>query len=323
MSIEKFENRRLAGAINVTCKFENQPTRYWKADKAEVVQQIVSIVSRYGEMGYRLTLRQLHYQFVGHVPGYVNHQMAYKRLGRILDDCRYAGVIDWDAIVDRGRTPKQNYIVEDIPDALNDTVSAYKLDRQKGQENHIEVWTEKDALSEIFWRSASKFGLTLSINKGNISTSAIHEAYERFVDRVRGGQSIKVLYFGDHDPSGIDMIRDIEDRLRFMFDNGDHTDVDGSDFFELIPIGLTKQQIKQYKLPPNPVKLTDSRTPGYVKQHGNFCWEVDALAPDVLTNILEKNILANLDADLYEQQLVKEQKDKVKLKTIIKNLKMK
>jgi hypothetical protein len=318
--IEKFESRRMNGTINVACKFQGG-TKYWRADKRETVGHIIRIVEHYASIGYRLTLRQLHYQFVGHVPGYINHQMAYKKLGKILDDCRYAGLIDWDQIVDRTREPQSNYTVEGIPDALQKTVDHYTLDRQKHQNIHVEVWTEKDALSEIFWRSASKYGLTLSINKGNISTSAIHNAYERFIERVQNNQEVKILYFGDHDPSGLDMVRDIDERLHFMFENGNHADIWASDYFELIPIGLNKQQIKKYKLPPNPVKLTDSRTPGYIEKHGQNCWEVDALAPNVLTSILETNILKHIDADLYGEQLVQEQKDKQKLTGLIKKFK--
>lgn len=313
--IEKFENRKLTGTINVACKFDDGSVRHWFADKEDVINNIVSIVDRYSAMGYRLTLRQLHYQFVGHVLGYVNHQSAYSKLGAILDDCRYGGVIDWNAIVDRGRKPHLQYAVANVKHALQDTYDQYKVDRQLGQKIHVEVWTEKDALSEILETSTSKYHLRLCVNKGYTSSSAIYEAYKRFQNNiVAKDQEVSVLYVGDHDPSGIDMIRDVTDRLNFML---------GSSlvgWLRVYPICLTMQQIKKYKLPPNPTKITDSRAKGYIKQFGKTCWEVDALDPDVLTSTLEDNIERLIDMQLFNQQLEREDTDKNQLKKFITKL---
>lgn len=315
---EAFENRRLYGWVNVACKFEDGTKRMWKTEKEEVVSNIVSIVEQYRSMGYRLTLRQLHYQFVANVPGYVNHDSAYKKLGKILDDCRYSGFVDWDAIADRGRVPKNNYTVEDIPDALKDTVDTYRLNRQKDQDNHVEVWTEKDALSEIFWRSCSRYGVTLCVNKGYTSSSAIYESYTRIAEKINEGKTATILYFGDHDPSGLDMIRDVEDRLRLMLENGRQLETGSSDDLIVKPIGLTMKQIEKYRLPPNPTKMTDSRSPQYIKAFGSTCWEVDALKPEVLTQIVEENIVEQIDMRQYGEMLKQEQNDIIELKKIIK-----
>lgn len=165
MAREKFENRRLTGSVNVACKFEDGTTRWWQADKEEVVQHIVDIVSEYAKEGYSLTLRQLHYQFVKS-NWIVNHDTAYKKLGDILDDCRYGGIVDWNAIVDRGRQPYIPYSVTDPDHALQDTVDQYRLDRQQGQGNKVELWTEKDALSDIFRRRRRSITSSWSSIKG-------------------------------------------------------------------------------------------------------------------------------------------------------------
>lgn len=312
---EKFEHRLMKGLIKVTCKFEDGTTRIWKDEKENVVKNIIRIVETYSEKGYSLTLRQLHYQFVSHHTGYVNHDSAYKKLGKILDDCRYSGVIDWGSIVDRGRKPHLRYWVHDVNDALNDTKNMYRLNRQKGQSTHVEVWTEKDALSDILSKPTDKYHVRLTINKGYTSSSAIYDAYERFVDCFSEGQDVVVLYFGDHDPSGLDMIRDIEERLRFMFKNG--TRGATGMFFTMVPIGLTMQQIKRYKLPNNPTKLTDARSPGYIKKFGKVCWEVDALDPDVLVDIVESNILDHIDMKQYNKMIDQEKKDIKQLTSFI------
>lgn len=311
---ERFERRLLAGKLNVTCKYEDGSKRIWSAKKEDVVQNIIRIVEDYSEQGYKLTLRQLHYQLVGHDPSYVNHQTAYKKLGVILDDCRYAGVIDWDAIEDRGRVPKLPYWAHDIKDALSDTINSYRLDRQKGQYNHVEVWTEKDALSGIFSRTTSKYHVRLCVNKGYTSSSAIYSAYSRFAKILNEQREVTILYFGDHDPSGLDMVRDVYERLGHMFENGHRLDhPEWETCFRVVHMGLNMEQIKKYKLPPNPAKTTDTRSGAYIKEFGHQSWEVDALKPTVLTEILEANIIEQINLNKYKRMLDQEAKDIKKL----------
>lgn len=375
MAREKFESRILTGAINVACKFDDGTVRYWNTRKEEVIQHIVDIVEEYSSDGYVLTLRQLHYQLVKS-NWIVNHDTAYKKLGNILDDCRYAGIIDWDAIEDRGRVPWIPYSVNNTDEALQDTIDQYRINRQDSQENHIELWTEKDALSGILRRTTSKYHVKLVVNKGYTSSSAIYGAYERVISAIDNGQKFIILYFGDHDPSGLDMVRDINDRLTLFLCNGRKLknttdfeekmelwwDISGNstfslldrgylsdkcfdklnnsdnpheyydeyeagrvrmfleekDLFKIVPIGLTMDQIKKYKLPPNPTKLTDSRADKYIKKFGKTCWEVDALNPKTLTQIVETNIQANIDIDLFNEQIDREEKDIVKLKKLLK-----
>lgn len=325
MAKERFEKRRLFGQLNVACKFDDGTVRTWADKKEIVVAKIVEIVERYQEMGYKLTLRQLHYQFVGHVVNYVNHDTAYKKLGKILDDCRYGGIIDWDAIEDRGRVPSSKYTNSDITDALESAYRTFNRDLQEGQDNIVELWTEKDALSGILKRSSYKYCVPLVVNKGYTSSSALYNSYDRFVWNLRNGRKVTILYFGDHDPSGLDMVRDIKERIEFMITNGDQLEEDEKEEalenFRIIAIGLTKAQIKQYKLPPNPTKMTDSRSPAYIKAHGKQCWEVDALDPTVLTQIVEKNIESEIDMDVFEEMQKTESSDRLKLRAIINKAK--
>lgn len=178
---EKFESRLLQGKIKVACKYEDGTIRYWETRKEIVVRQIVEIVDSYTAQGYILTLRQLHYQFVTR-NWIVNHDTAYKKLGNILDDCRYAGVIDWQSIEDRGRLPKLPYWAEDVPSAIDDILNSYRLDRQKGQPNNIELWTEKDALSGILSTVTTEYHVRLVVNKGYTSSSAMYRAYKRILN---------------------------------------------------------------------------------------------------------------------------------------------
>ena len=322
MAREKFEDRKLTGHIRVTCKFEDGTERIWETEKEDVIEHIVHIVNEYNKNGYLLTLRQLHYQLVTK-NWIVNHDSAYKKLGDILDDCKYAGIIDWNSIEDRGRIPYIPYSINGIDEALQDTIDQYRLNRQSGQPCHVELWTEKDALSGILRRSTEKYHIQLVVNKGYTSSSAIYRAYQRFLIALANDQKVVVLYFGDHDPSGLDMIRDIRDRLLFMFKNGNWSDrlenIDDFEYpmFEVKQIGLTMSQIKKYNLPPNPTKLTDSRANGYIQKFGKTCWEVDALKPQTLSDIVEKNIEDIIDMEQYNSMLEEEKLNINELKQII------
>jgi hypothetical protein len=220
MAVEKFEERQLTGEVNIACKFDDGSVRYWRDDKENVVARIISIINDYSAKGYVLTLRQLHYQFVGHDPNYVNHDSAYKKLGGILDDCRYSGTIDWEAIEDRGRVPHLLYAVDSVSEALEDTLEYYRRDRQEGQDTVVELWTEKDALSGILKRSTQKYHIRLVVNKGYTSSSALYQSYQRVIEAVNSDKKFVILYFGDHDPSGLDMVRDIRERLIHFLSNG-------------------------------------------------------------------------------------------------------
>ncbi len=232
MAKEKFEDRPLTGPIRVACKYENAPTRYWETTKEEVIEHIVDIVNEYKRQDYKLTLRQLHYQFVTE-NWIVNHVTAYKKLGSILDDCRYCGIIDWDDIEDRGRLPYLPYWAVDLKRGLQDLHGQFRIDRQEGQEALIELWTEKDALSAILKRSTEKYHIQLVVNKGYTSSSAIYQAYERIADSILSGKRVTILYFGDHDPSGLDMVRDITDRLMNFLSRGEKIGKD-DDFLDKV-----------------------------------------------------------------------------------------
>lgn len=214
---EFFEKRRFSGAIALTLSNKQK----WFKDKAELCREIVEVVDRYSRSGYVLTLRQLYYQLVS-MNAIRNDDVVYKKLSSILDDLRQAGIIDWSAIEDRGRRPQIPYYVEDVADALNDTIRHYRRDRQSGQKNHIEVWTEKDAISGILARVTNKYHVHLVVNKGYSSNSAMYSAYKRFIPFLTDDKDVYILYFGDHDPSGLDMIRDIRERILHFLASSEH-----------------------------------------------------------------------------------------------------
>jgi hypothetical protein len=274
----------------------------------DLLQKIVGILKEYETQGIKVTLRQLYYQLVSRdiIP---NEVKEYSKLSKLLTNARYSGIIDWEAIEDRVRIPDTPSIFENIEDLIRTAIFSYKLDKWKGQDYYVELWTEKDALSSIISPLTKRYQITFCVNRGYTSASAIHDSFERILgEKTRKGiktNKIIILYLGDHDPSGLDMIRDIQERLDEIAIL-ESSDID----IEVIPIALTDEQIKQYNPPPNPTKMTDSRAKQYIQNYGKTCWEVDALRPEILIKLIEDSILQFLDKKKFEKIQEQEEKDK-------------
>ncbi len=265
---------------------------------------INEIIEEYAEQGYRLTLRQLFYQLVSRdiIP---NLTKEYAKLSTLLVKGRMAGVVDWEAIEDRIRVPYLPYSVDDVQDAISDTINQYRLNRQEGQEVYIELWVEKDALSGVLKVITEEFHIRLMVNRGYSSCTAMHDAYKRLRRQENDGKKTYILYLGDHDPSGLDMIRDIKERLEEF---GAHPEVKH--------IGLTMKQIKKFNPPKNPAKIKDPRAKWYIQEHGNNSWEVDALNPETLHKLVRKNVEEVIDKNLMNEQLKLEEKGKEELEKL-------
>lgn len=280
-----------------------------------LLNTINTILERYAAQGYRLTLRQLFYALV--TENIIENSKAeYQKLSKILTRGRMAGVVDWAMIEDRGRQSHLPYYAFNPADAINDIVNSYRLNRQDGQENYIEVWCEKDALSQILGRVTTYYHVPLSINKGYSSCSAMYEAAGRINRHLNyGPEQATILYIGDHDPSGLDMVRDIQARLEEF-----------RCYPEIKHIALTTALVKKYNPPENHLKkddfgkLKDPRGQAYYEKFGNRSWEVDALKPEVLDALIRSEIEKIIDLDTFNDMLTKEREDKRRLTEFAKTL---
>ena len=236
------------------------------------------ICADYRAQGYDLTLRQLFYQFVArdHI---ANNQRNYKMLGTVIDKARRAGLLDWRYIVDRTRYLAGNQTYDDPAAIIESVVDKFYIDLWETQDTRVEVWVEKEALAGVIERAAKARGCNYFSCRGYVSQSEMHAAAMRHRYWENEGQDMVVVHLGDHDPSGIDMTRDIRDRLRLF---GASTTVKR--------IALNYDQIEQYSPPPNPAKLTDSRAEGYIERFGDESWELDALDPATLNALITEEI---------------------------------
>ncbi len=275
----------------------------FSADHRAVVERANAIVAEYGAQGYDLTLRQLYYQFVAR--GFIaNKDTEYKRLGGIISDARLAGLIDWDSLVDRTRFIRGNSHWDSPQSMIDSALASYRRDHWEGQQYHVEVWIEKDALVGVIETACRDLDVTYFSCRGYTSQSEMWAAAQRLIRYTRLGQDPVIIHLGDHDPSGIDMSRDIEDRLNLFR-------VPGLTFER---IALNMDQVLEHDPPPNPAKLTDSRVGPYIAAYGDESWELDALDPTTLGNLIREAVLLYRDEDAFTGVKATENEERALLK---------
>jgi len=260
----------------------------------ELIYTAIDIVEEYAEQGFTLSLRQLYYQLVarGILP---NKQTEYKRLGRIINDARIAGLIDWLAIVDRSRALRASSHWNSPSEILDGAARQYQIDKWSTQPMRIEVWIEKDALVGVIGGICKELDVPFFSCRGYPSVSSVWEASERMREYLETDQPTILLHLADHDPSGIDMTRDLRERLELFLGS--------DDVFRVTRLALTIAQVQALNPPPNPAKLSDSRAPGYVRRYGRNSWELDALEPAYLVELIESAVVAVRDDALWKEQV--------------------
>jgi hypothetical protein len=266
---------------------------------AAVLDNANYILNEYRKQGYILTLRQLYYQFVAR--GLLeNSQRNYTRLGRIVSDGRLAGYLDWTAIEDRTRNLAANSHWDGPEDIIEACAQSFRLDLWEDQPYRVEVWIEKEALAGVFARVCGDLDVAYFCCRGYTSQSEMWRAAMRLSGYRKAAQTPVILHFGDHDPSGIDMSRDITDRMRVF-----------GVYPQFKRLALNMDQVEVYSPPPNPAKVTDSRFDSYVVEYGKESWELDALQPDVLSGLVEDEVRRYRDQDKWDARvaLMEEHKD--------------
>ena len=253
------------------------------------------IIEEYAAQGYDLTLRQLYYQMVAR--GYIeNSERSYKNFGNTIDDGRLAGLIDWDRIVDRTRNLRKNGHFASPEAIMQAAVNSYRIDKWADQPFRCEVWIEKDALVGVIDGVCSDLDVPYFACRGYNSQSEMWAGARRLMRYRDRGQTPVILHLGDHDPSGIDMTRDTIDRLE-MFSGG----------MKVERLALNWDQVERYNPPPNFAKLSDSRAKAYVARFGLESWELDALDPATIVNLIESAVSRFRDDDLWAKAKKREQ----------------
>lgn len=297
---------------------ERFKTITFNAEKMRLVDESNKIIVAYKRQGYLLTLRQLYYQMIardlfpdtwideeynvknGLAPDTKNTIKNYKRLGDLLNDARLGGLVDWDAIEDRTRNLESVSHWTSPASIIEAVARQYRIDKWKGQPRRIEVWVEKDALLGVLEKACTALDVAWFSCRGYTSQSELYVAGKRLAEYAEEGQEPLIVHLGDHDPSGIDMSRDIEDRVSMLA----RTPI------EVKRIALNMDQVRQYDPPPNPAKATDARYAGYRAIHGEESWELDALDLAVLDSLITETVKSYRDEEKWEAAVEQEEHER-------------
>ena len=267
-----------------------------------LVQHANVIIAEYAAQNLDLTLRQLYYQFVAR--GLIeNRQSEYNRLGGIINDGRLCGLLPWDKLVDRTRNLMGLDTYKSPREILKAAAADYKRDLWVEQQWRPEVWVEKEALTGVISGICNQLRVDFFACKGYNSQSEQWRAGRRFAGYIGKGQRPIVFHLGDHDPSGIDMTRDNRDRL---------------EMFAGTPVivqrlALNMGQVEELQPPPNPTKLSDSRAQGYIDRFGYESWELDALNPTYIRNLISDAVGMVRDEQVWSDSLSCEVSDRARL----------
>ncbi|MDO7785786.1 hypothetical protein [Desulforamulus aquiferis] len=275
----------------------------FRQDRIVLINRVNRIIEEYHSKGYDLTLRQVYYQLVARdvIP---NNERSYKNLGNLISDGRMAGLIDWNAIIDRTRNLRKNNHWSSPAEIIEACANQFAYNKWEEQDNYVEVWVEKDALVGVVGQICGRLDVPFFSCRGYVSQSEMWGAAQR-LERLGEDKGIVIIHLGDHDPSGKDMSRDIVDRLNTF-----------GVYPKFMRIALNIDQIEKYNPPPNPTKLTDSRCHGYIREFGHECWELDALKPEIIEELIRETVLQYCDLSLFEKSKERENESKKLLKKV-------
>ncbi len=275
----------------------------FRADTLELIKTANSIIDEYAGM---LTLRQLYYQFVAR--GFIENSVtSYDKLGSIINNGRMAGLVSWTAIEDRGRNLMGLKSFTSPSAAIKSVRNNYRIDKWADQRFRPEVWVEKAALEGVIGEICNELQVDFFACRGYNSQSEQWRAGRRFASYISKGQVPIVFHLGDHDPSGLDMTRDNRERLSLF----------AGVPIQVVRLALNMDQIERYRPPPNPAKVTDVRFAAYQREHGDESWELDALAPNVIHELIQDAVLGVRDDAKWGEALSLEAEDKIVLDLMI------
>ena len=279
----------------------------FRVEQATAIREIVNELEPYQP----LTLRQVHYQAVSKGLR-VNTRSRYNDLSKLVKQMRLDGYLSWDAIEDRSRVVGKKRGYEDSSEWMNivlNAVGRYERCLIQGQETYVEVWVEKDALRHVFEQVSLPLCIRLVTTRGFSSVTLIKGYAERARAAIEAGQQPVLLFFSDFDPSGMEMIESVQKTVT------GELHVRGVEFERP---ALTMEQIEEYGLPYNPdaLKKHDTRAKRFLREHGQYSVELDALHPQVLQAIIRDAIEDYVDMGFVQEQRQIEKEERAKLERV-------
>ena len=224
-------------------------------------------------------------------------------------------VLEMDEFADNTRFAILYNYETDPLDFLTSQVNPnrYYRNSREGQPHYIEVWIEKEALRTVVKPITDQYDVPLFICRGYPSTSSLYDQARRLMQKTEAhdGNSVRemtILYFGDHDPSGLQIPEAIAEILHKYYQ---------LNHVHVVQCGLRREHIMRFNLPPNPAKITDPRAQQYMRRHGEVSWELDALPPTELQNIIREEILKRTDMDKVHDSRSRTIREREKIERLV------
>jgi hypothetical protein len=319
------EHRTRRASVRVeTVKIRGEKKRkgFSKAKKP-MLAAVCKIIDELQEF-WPLTDRQVHYNMLN-VPGllknsrrpdslYANDLKSYKDLTDLLTRARLFGDIPFEAIGDSTRPfvswRTWNSVGPFLNSQLEKTLQGYSRNLLQSQPNWIEIVGEKNTIQNIIEPVASEFCIPYTLGRGYSSLDPRHHMNVRF--RNSGKEKLIVLVLSDFDPEGEDIPHSFARSMRDDF---------GVDDIEAIKVALTEAQVNALDLPTKiEAKQTSSRYARFVREHGQHVFELEAIPPTRLQEMLREAINNVLDLEAFNSELEREEQDATRLESLRRTL---
>ena len=235
--------------------------------------------------GHPMSVRQVFYAAT--VSGLVGKTEAeYKQtVVRLLGEMRRDGTIPYQWLADATRWMRKPETYSSAEAALTRTAETYRRALWDDSNVVVEVWLEKEALAGVLVDVTDKWDVPLMVTRGYPSMSFLYSAAEAIVERGQAGRRTQIYYFGDHDPSGVDIDRAIREGIGeaiwSMIDEEEReptTEEEFSCWADFERVAVTEDQIEIWDLPTRPTKKTDTRA----KTFEGESVELDAIPVELL-----------------------------------------
>ena len=254
-----------------------------------------------------VTVRQLYYR-LSTLDAVPKTEAGYKAVGRLCTLMRKRGEIPYEYFADSTRWQRKPRTFNNMQDALNDTATHYRRALWQEQQGVVEIWIEKEALVGVIFEVTSEWDVGLMPVKGYPSQTYLHAAGKSINAATSAGKKSHIFYFGDYDPSGVDIFRNIAEQLKIFAPDAD---------LEISRVAVTEAQIRYLQLPSRPTKRSDSRAKGF----SDISVELDAIEPSVFRDMVRNCIFSIIDRRTLEETLKIEKLEQESINMFVSNFK--
>lgn len=283
--------------LDSTCRSSPTKRRRSRAD----IDALRLLIENTLQQEHPQTVRQLYYQLVT-LGAIEKTEQEYKgTVCRLLGLMRRDGSIPFWWLADNTRWQLKPKSFSSLDRMLEDSIRLYRRDLWESQEAYCEIWLEKDALSGVLYQETEQWDVRLMVTRGYPSLTFLHSAAESIAFQEKPAF---IYYFGDYDPSGLDITRAVEEGLREFAPEADIT-------FERVAV--SREQIERWQLPSRPTKKSDSRA----KRFKGESTEVDAIPPARLRELARECIERHLDLETLSRTRLAESVERNTLRKFI------